>query len=878
MRKFIPYLIISLFPIFLWGQAINEKFEDVSTLEDKGWQMINLSQPLGPLSWFQGNLAVFDSHEESTNAYIAVNYNSTVEGGGTIDNWLITPTVYLKDGDKFSFWTRTTDRNHIYQDRLHVRVSKGELTLPHFNPSGNANGGSFSTTSIIINGGLNSKYPDYWSKYEITISDVGNTPVPMNFAFRYWVTKGGAQGPNSNYIGIDTVQSGGCADFQLEQSEAESCDAPYTELTASSHYDQSYQYKWFPYTGLFTNPGLTNQYTGGYASTLYTAATSDQIYTVTASNSNECSIEKDIEARTLRNVWEGSALGSSNNNRDWFRFQNWSKKTVPTAEDCVFIPRGKAPAEIAIGFNMYDGKAYAKNIEVQAGGQGPLSQPGAQIKIKSGASLTVTDYIRHEGLAKDFVVEHNANLVQINDAADNEINEIKVEKTFVFSGNDGTTTGGNPDLQFNFVTSPVDGQNILNIFNPASGLAQEYNENTNYFTTSTGEYVFGKGFALREPESSAGNPGPGTATFIGKPYNGDSEVIELERTSGGGFNLIGNPYPSNIDLQKVYNNNSSLIEPSFFFWDNRGNTEFTMQGSNYNGDHYAKFNAATGGLGGGTGVSAPSVTGETKKPNRYVTIGTGFMVQAKTNGNLRLNNSYRTVDSGVNFLGKGNFAPQDDRYWLIMSTPGNIDVMTAITYFEGGDDAFAIDDTEGFGGSDELFTLVDNHQLVIQGKAPFKNTDVVPLGYRAFVPGFYTISIEDSEGVFANGQKIYLRDKLAGVVHTLTDQDYVFKTVNGQYTDRFELFYKRSHKASENQASLSNVTISRKDHNIDIASTEDKIVNVEIYDLNGVLVYHKNNIHSHEFKIPNFHFTKQFLVVVVKTETGEIVNRKLINN
>lgn len=109
-------------------------------------------------------------------------------------------------------------------------------------------------------------------------------------------------------------------------------------------------------------------------------------------------------------------------------------------------------------------------------------------------------------------------------------------------------------------------------------------------------------------------------------------------------------------------------------------------------------------------------------------------------------------------------------------------------------------------------------------------------------------------------------------------EDFIFKSAAGEFHDRFEIVYKKSPKASDNQAKLYSINIQRKDHHINISSEEYKIVDVEVYDLNGSLVHSKKGVNAYELKIPNHEFTKQLLIVVVKTETGEVVNKKLINN
>lgn len=142
-----------------------------------------------------------------TNSFAIVNFNSTTSTGttATISNWLLSPSIDVKDGDVVSFYTRKgTDGATDYPDRLEVRYSTAATTT---NPSGPTGVGSFTTLGVSVNptlaGGF--VYPKTWTKYSFTISGVGATVVPVKFGFRYFVTSGGPNGNNSDIIGIDTL-------------------------------------------------------------------------------------------------------------------------------------------------------------------------------------------------------------------------------------------------------------------------------------------------------------------------------------------------------------------------------------------------------------------------------------------------------------------------------------------------------------------------------------------------------------------------------------------------------------------------------------------------------------------------------------------------
>jgi hypothetical protein len=184
------------------AQAITEGFEDITQLPGRGWQTINNSSPVGTTSWFQGNSATFAAQAGPTNSYIAANFNATT-GTNTISVWLLTPTrTTLKNGDVYSFYTRTTTGN-VYPDRLQVRLStNGSSSNVGSTPT---SVGDFTTLLLDINPSYaTGGYPETWTQFTITLSGLPAAGVSGRLAFRYFVENGGPTGANSNYIGVDT--------------------------------------------------------------------------------------------------------------------------------------------------------------------------------------------------------------------------------------------------------------------------------------------------------------------------------------------------------------------------------------------------------------------------------------------------------------------------------------------------------------------------------------------------------------------------------------------------------------------------------------------------------------------------------------------------
>jgi hypothetical protein len=191
-------------------KSFTEEFDTVSNLYNKGWVFINNSKPQGAASWQQG---IYEngklgpdgfpaySYKASGDEYIFAGY-ATGNDLATISSWMITPAIEMKNGDKFSFYTRTF-AGSAYPDRMQVRLN---LTDDSWDVGNTATSvGKFTTLLLDINPTYltgASGYPQAWKKYEISISGL-LAPLKRRIGFRYFVEGGGPAGGNSLAIGVD---------------------------------------------------------------------------------------------------------------------------------------------------------------------------------------------------------------------------------------------------------------------------------------------------------------------------------------------------------------------------------------------------------------------------------------------------------------------------------------------------------------------------------------------------------------------------------------------------------------------------------------------------------------------------------------------------
>ena len=530
------------------------------------------------------------------------------------------------------------------------------------------------------------------------------------------------------------------------------------------------------------------------------------------------------------------------------------------------------------------GNTIAKNVTVKTGGK---------LTINANQALTVTDVFTNSNTnnlvpstspQKYYVtIESDGNLLQTNNVTN--VGDIAVKRNINLTA---------ARAQYNYLSSPIIGGNLKDSYVKADGTALAnlpqtlyYTESNNKFYTSSGVNISGRALAVKEPAAADfSSSSTMEATFKGVPYNGPASftlvnsAVDPATTTTQGYNLLGNPYPSNLDLITFYNQNNTggKLDPTFYLWDSTANSQITQAGSGYGGEAYARFNAVVPPI-TGTTIKAPGDIGITtsKVPTRYVKSGQGFMAKTLA-ASLVVNfaNTQRASNAATGFFGKGaQEAALFDRYWLSMSSPSNLTSQIAVVYFEGGDDAYTKDDSYSLLGSDAIYCLVDNQAISINGKASFASTDKVILGSNHFVSGNYTIALdEQKDGVFAGSQSIYLKDKQTGIVTNLSEGNYTFTANAGESTGRFEIIYQPEVVLSTGANTKENLIIYRDANDFVVKADSKKITDLEVYDSSGRMIYkmQPNNTKA----IINADRLNNGVYVLKVNQSGEITSKKVI--
>lgn len=514
------------------------------------------------------------------------------------------------------------------------------------------------------------------------------------------------------------------------------------------------------------------------------------------------------------NIWNGT---------------QWSRNTAPIDSDKVIIDGNYDSA--------VNGSFQACQCEIKS---------GAKLTVAAGNPVTVSDWMVNNGIVS---VQNDASFVQVKDENSNSgTGTYEIHRDAMMKRLDYTYWG-----------SPVEAQQ-LKAFSPLTVATRfyTYRESTDLFETVdyNQNFIPGKGYAIR-----AANTNPSSTystTAVVHPYVFRGTVNNAKITTPlsytpvtdpmtglhavAGYNLVGNPYPSNINFRKLYQNNNTKIQNKAYFWTNTNPTSATPQGSTYDGANYATL-TATGGA---------AATNSLKIPTEYIKVGQGFMVQAKpgnNNVNLEFSNSIRDnrPDHSSVFYNKGLSGTTDqlDRFWLKLTTPsGNFNTLL-IGYVDGATDGIDDDyDAQVFKmGSDVFYSTVNDEKLIIQGRSyPLNTNDVVKLGAVMYETGNHTISLLNKEGVFDGTQTIYLKDKLTGIETNLSISDYVFSAEQGTSAGRFEIRYlPEAILGASDSTAKGDVEVYRDGNAFVIRSHKEEIKSVEVYDSSGRMVRSNKN-------------------------------------
>jgi len=606
-------------------------------------------------------------------------------------------------------------------------------------------------------------------------------------------------------------------------------------------------YTWSTSAGnLYTNAAATVAYVPlANAQTVYLRTNVNATITLTGTNGT-CNKTATVNINVKSTKWNGTS---------------WDNGAPDSSTQAIF--NGNYTSNNLIT----PGDINACSVIVQSG----------TVLFKSGHSLISQNSVTVSGGTLTF--ENNASLVQPNNVA----NAVGVYN----GGNVGAitymrTTKPMIRSDYTYWSSPVSGQTLA-----ALSVSDRYfyfdAAVSNYWASiaNTATMTPGMGYIITAPQTfDLVTPQTYAASFSGVPNNGTITVPIVS----GKFNLIGNPYPSALDIDKFLINglNSGVVDATIYLWTH--NTPFA--GGQYSPNDYAVYNYL-----GGTGTTA-APSGSTgglnnNTPNGKIASGQSFFIKGLSTANATFLNTMRVSGNNSQFFKTNtntiNVIKKNSRIWLDISNSQGAYKQTLIGYSQQA--TLGIDrgyDSEfyAFGSSVSLYSLSGTATLAIQGRPlPFDRYDEVPLGYNTGLSGTLTINLSNFDGLFVN-QDIYLKDLLLNTITNLKNRAYTFQSNAGAFNDRFVLVYSRMRERDndllENNSNASTIMLSKPDTDLHIDAGTTIMKEIKVYDIKGRLLLEQNNINATTTAI-NLEGTKQVVIVEITTKDGVVISKKYIN-
>ena len=432
---------------------------------------------------------------------------------------------------------------------------------------------------------------------------------------------------------------------------------------------------------------------------------------------------------------------------------------------------------------------------------------GDVLTVGSNKSLTIEDVIDNDGTIE---LGSHASIIQNHEGSDNNTGTGK----YIVN-----REGGGADTKYNIWASPISNANIVSTFsgvNPCDvygfdgGLQKwKYDYSSGFSTSCKGNPVtfssndvFSGGDGIMDKGRGyfiPGKAGDAMRTFEGNINNGNITFPVFAANNPGGvdwtgdnWNLVGNPYPSALDLRlssssSFMNVNSARITGDIYFW-----IDDSSGGSGYNqSQDYAVYN--------GTGGTAANGS---EPPGGFASSGQGFWVIATSNGNVTFNNDMRSsTDNNIFYKAENN--PDDLKVWLNLTNDKN--QFNQILVGAVGNTTLGYDmgyDAPKAEGNDKInfSSVINDEYYSIQAVPQLQQHDSVGvelymnLGYE----GIHFISIDKTLNL-GNNDKVYLLDKENNKVHDLSKGPFSFYI--DQPKEIKERFYLQLNKGEEEDTS-----------------------------------------------------------------------------
>lgn len=420
----------------------------------------------------------------------------------------------------------------------------------------------------------------------------------------------------------------------------------------------------------------------------------------------------------------------------------------------------------------------------------------------------------------------------------------------------------------------------------------------------------GLGFTMKGTSGTDGGNNIGSAQrydFRGLPNDGTISNL----VSNNNFTLIGNPYPSAIDLNLFLLDptNASLIDGSAYFWEQGVVNSHVL--AQYQGG-YGTYTSALGYIPAtfysydGSGNQGTSVGTGNSFQRRFSPIGQGFMVRGVASGSVVMNNLFRAYrKEGIAFNSEFAKINNTSNNFEEIPNVANIDYTqiskdyvpqiridaiyndagvrpTILGFSDSATDGFdySMDGRSPSSETSSFYYALDDSQFEFVGSVvQFDINKKIPIGFRNNTVTNFKIKVVSTSFGFDDSQIVYIHDKENNLYYDIKNGVFDITLPIGDNRTRFEITFKENSLYQENQNIINDLQIFNNNNILFVENPKNRMIdNLMIYDITGKLILERVNIgDSNHFQIDLNEFSNGIYIVNLKSENSNI-KLKMVKN
>lgn len=338
-----------------------------------------------------------------------------------------------------------------------------------------------------------------------------------------------------------------------------------------------------------------------------------------------------------------------------------------------------------------------------------------------------------------------------------------------------------------------------------------------------------------------------------------------------GWNLIGNPYPSGLDLHQFITDN---VDPVNFNPLNFDGNAYVWDDDNTSGSDYASLDYIQINLIDVIGGNGSTFSG-------HLQANQGFFIKATDpNNTVVFNDAMRSTGTTTLVTAKsGTKNGTVERFkFFVESENKKIYNESSIGFIENATEGvdFGYDGLKKKGNpSIALYSLINENHYGIQGLAPIIEETEVELGLDLSTGGNYTFNVKENS--LNPNITVFLKDKeLNTEVEVSKNKSYNFTEIKGSSTNRFTLVFKTTNvtTAVEDRINTNEYTVYANKRTL-FVNTNNENIEVSVSNLLGQKLsqhYLSNNLKTIQLPEAN-----QVYLIRIKNEQNQISTYKVIS-